>query len=287
MLQSSLRGDIAVETMIPADTWRTKVDLSEFELALLNLAVNARDAMTAGGTLTLSTRNMSFARANALDLAGDFVAVEVKDTGVGIEPQLLNRVFEPFFTTKEVGKGTGLGLSQVYGFAKQAGGVATVSSQPGQGTRVTLYLPRTLEPAQEDGAVSAPAATPKEVRARVLMVEDNPEVAKVTRSYLEQFGYAVRAASDVTSARAELHAHAKDIDVVLSDIVMPGGANGLDLALWIRDEFGASLPVVLATGYSDRAQAAADAGFVLLRKPYDAAGVHAALSDVLQKARNA
>ena len=122
MLQSSLRGDIAVEIRLAEGLWRTKVDLSEFELAMLNLAVNARDAMSAGGKLSISAANATLTRPNAADLEGEFVAVTVDDTGDGIPPEIVGRVFEPFFTTKDVGKGTGLGLSQVYGFARQAGG---------------------------------------------------------------------------------------------------------------------------------------------------------------------
>ena len=150
ILQSSLRGDIAVDVRVAPGAWPVAVDRSEFELALLNLAVNARDAMTSGGRLTITADNVTVtdtAEDAALGITGDFVAVRVSDTGTGIPAELIGRVFEPFFTTKEVGKGTGLGLSQVYGFARQAGGTATVSSAPrpngtAQGTTVTLYLPR-------------------------------------------------------------------------------------------------------------------------------------------------
>ena len=148
MLRSSLRGDIAVAVHAPPDLWPTKVDPSEFELAILNLAVNARDAMPNGGRLTIAAQNVSLADPGAIGLAGDYVALTVADTGTGIPPDLLARVFEPFFTTKEVGKGTGLGLSQVYGFARQSGGTATIASEPGRGTTVTLYLPRTTERAR-------------------------------------------------------------------------------------------------------------------------------------------
>ena len=193
MLQSSLRGDIVVDVKVPAGLWMTKVDSSEFELALLNLAVNARDAMSSGGRLTLGARNVTLAKPNDVGLEGDFVAVEVSDTGAGIPPDVLGRVFEPFFTTKDVGKGTGLGLSQVYGFAQQAGGTATIRSEVGAGTVVTLYLPRCLEPAepQLDGTTS-PVASPRlGDRGRVLLVEDNVGVAEVTEGFLQQLGYTV------------------------------------------------------------------------------------------------
>jgi two-component system, NtrC family, sensor kinase len=285
MLQSSLRGDITVDIRVPEELWRTRIDSSEFELALLNLAVNARDAMQAGGRLTISARNLTLARPNPLDLEGDFVAVSMQDTGTGIAPEILSRVFEPFFTTKDVGKGTGLGLSQVYGFAQQAGGTATVASKPGQGTTVTLYLPRSLEAAEaeEAGGADDPAQTATGESVHVLLVEDNPEVADITRGFLEGFGYAVHCTSDVPSALKLLHMRRDRIDVVLTDIMMPGGENGLDLARWIRRECGAGLPVILATGYSDKAQAAADEGFTILRKPYDAAGLHEALADILKR----
>lgn len=287
MLQSSLRGDITVEVRIPDGTWPAKLDISEFELSLLNLAVNARDAMSAGGHLTIAARNVTLEKPNTLGLEGDFVAVSVQDTGSGIAPDIVGRVFEPFFTTKDVGKGTGLGLSQVYGFAQQAGGTAAVTSELGQGTTVTLYLPRASGPLDvevpEDDAGAAHARIRE--RVHVLLVEDNPEVSDVTRSFLEEYGYVVLCASDVQSARSLLRAPQERIDIVLTDIVMPGGANGLDLARWVRQERGDEPPVILATGYSDKAQTAADEGFTILRKPYDAAGLHQALTEVLRKAR--
>lgn len=283
MLRSSLRGDITIDLAVGETVWNTKVDDSEFELALLNLAVNARDAMGTGGRLAIAARNVTLVKPNTLDLAGDFVAVSISDTGSGIAPEVLGRVFEPFFTTKEVGKGTGLGLSQVYGFARQAGGTATVESAPGQGTTVTLYLPRSDEPVEQEKTVE-PVAPGAATRVRVLLVEDNADVLAVTRGFLESYGYVVEVAREAAAARLLLLASSnRRYDIVLSDIVMPGGDTGLDLARWIRQERGASLPVVLATGYSDQAQAAADAGFTILRKPYDAASLHAALADALRQ----
>ena len=281
LLQSSLRGDIAVEVRTAPGLWPVAIDNSEFELALLNLAVNARDAMSGGGRLVIGADNVTVGDGpggrDTLGIAGDFVAVRVADTGSGIPAEIVGRVFEPFFTTKEVGKGTGLGLSQVYGFARQAGGTATVESAPGQGTTVTLYLPRSTAPLT---AQAAPAAAPPaqlSERMRVLLVEDNPAVAEVTRELLAELGYDVVHAPDVAAARAALER--ETVDVVLSDIVMPGGANGLDLAREIRQRGG--LPVVLATGYSDQAQAAANEGFAILRKPYSMNGLHDALREAL------
>jgi two-component system NtrC family sensor kinase len=286
MLQSSLRGDIAVETNIPGGLWPVKVDMNELELSMLNLAVNARDAMPGGGTLTISARNATFDEPTELNLTGDFVALSVEDTGSGIPPDVLGRVFEPFFTTKEVGKGTGLGLSQVYGFAKQAGGAASIRSETGKGTTVTLYLPRASGPVERSAPESGDVpSVPMREQGVVLLVEDNLEVAAVTRGLLEELGFVVLFASDVPAARAILRTRAKSIDIVLSDIVMPGGSNGFDLARWIRHERGDELPVILATGYSENAQTAADEGFPVLRKPYNATELRDALADALRDAR--
>ena len=203
MLQSSLRGDIAVEVRVAPGLWPVAIDNSEFELALLNLAVNARDAMSARRPPHHQRRQRHRER-------------QAGNATLGIDRRLrrgprrrhrrrhsarvLGRVFEPFFTTKEVGKGTGLGLSQVYGFARQAGGTATVASAPGQGTTVTLYLPRSTGPADRRSRRPrcAPPARLSE-RVRVLLVEDNADVAEVTRGLLEELGYDVVHAADVAA----------------------------------------------------------------------------------------
>jgi two-component system NtrC family sensor kinase len=286
MLRSSLRGDIAVETDIPDDLWPIRVDLSEFELAVLNLAVNARDAMPGGGRLVLAAQNISLSDAGTIGLSGDYVALSLTDTGAGIPPDVLARVFEPFFTTKEVGKGTGLGLSQVYGFAKQSGGTATIASQPGRGTTVTLYLRRTRDeapaaPPTQD-TPTAPAGGP---RGHVLLVEDNADVAEITHGRLLELGYRVTHAPDGSSALASLERLAGSIDLVFSDIVMPGDLSGLDLVRQVRRRYGEGVPVLLATGYSDVAQTAAHEGFLLLRKPYEAAEMREAIAKALRTAR--
>jgi two-component system NtrC family sensor kinase len=281
MLQSSLRGDITVETQIPHDVWHTKIDLSEFELALLNLAVNARDAMTSAGRLIIAARNVVLAKPNPLELDGEFVAVSVQDTGEGIAPDVLAHVFEPFFTTKEVGKGTGLGLSQVYGFARQAGGTATVSSELEKGTIVTLYLPRSTEPVEEDISAAPRGARASQRDVAVLLVEDNLDVVKVTQGFLEDLGCTVTTAHDAPTALSMLRARRERVDLVLTDIVMPGSFSGLDLARWIKQEYGNTLPVILASGYSENAQAAANEGFTILRKPYDIMDLQEALTNVM------
>jgi two-component system NtrC family sensor kinase len=282
MLQSSLRGDIAVDIEVQPDIWPILIDLSEFELALLNLAVNARDAMPAGGRLVLAARNVSLLPSNEAGLAGDFVAVSVTDTGTGIDPAIASKVFEPFFTTKEVNKGTGLGLSQVYGFAQQAGGTALIDSIQGEGTTVTVYLPRS-----ESGGEVIEASQP-EPRAvagakglRVLLVEDNAQVAEVTRALLEERGYWVISCSNADSAIETLKAGHR-VDIVLTDIIMPGKTDGLDLARHLRVT-RPDLPVILASGYSDKAQAAANEGYRLLRKPFDGTLLDEALAEVLHE----
>ncbi|MGY2050092.1 ATP-binding protein [Methylobacterium sp. JK268] len=285
MLRSSLRGDIAVDLRLAPALWPTKVDLNELELAVLNLAVNARDAMPEGGRLTIAAQNVSFADPETIGLAGEFVALSLSDTGSGIPPDVLARVFEPFFTTKEVGKGTGLGLSQVYGFARQSGGSAAIASQPGRGTTVTLYLPRTREVPAEPEAPAAPAApAPQDrLRGRALLVEDNGEVAEVSRAHLEELGYTVTHARDVESA-LDLLRGTDAPDLVFSDIVMPGPRNGLDLARIIRREHGRRVAVLLATGYSEVARAAASEGFPILRKPFDLPALREAVGRARQKA---
>ncbi|MDQ4062280.1 MAG: ATP-binding protein, partial [Pseudomonadota bacterium] len=220
MLQSSLRGNIDVRIDVPPGLWPVKVDPGELELAILNLAVNARDAMPSGGTVTLTARNTTLAAGPAAEgLTGEFVAVSVRDTGAGIPADVLPKVFEPFFTTKEVGKGTGLGLSQVYGFAKQAGGTASIASEVGRGTEITLYLPRSHEqPAvAEDNASAEPGSR---AEGTILLVEDNAEIAEVTKANLEELGYVV---VHVTNAHAALEAMEGErrIDLVFSDVVMP------------------------------------------------------------------
>jgi two-component system NtrC family sensor kinase len=276
MLSRSLRGDIAIEVAVPDQSCAVKVDANELELALLNLAVNARDAMPQGGALKIA------AEPAVLDgepdgLSGEFVAIRVADTGGGIPAHVLPHVFEPFFTTKEVGKGTGLGLSQVYGFAKQAGGTVTIASSEGSGTVVTLYLPRTKE-------LAAPSITPAEHRSpaqrtgTVLLVEDHAQVAEVASAYFQQLGYAVKQA-DSGEGALELLAQDSQIDLVFSDILMPGGMNGLELGHAVRKRYP-SLPVLLTTGFSSSAREAVEQGFPLLQKPFDLAALEQALLEL-------
>ncbi|TMJ99447.1 MAG: response regulator [Alphaproteobacteria bacterium] len=277
MLTRSLRDDITAEIAVPDESCAVKVDPSEFELAILNLAVNARDAMARGGTLSITVEPVVLDGKPAEEgLSGEFVAIRVSDTGSGIAPDILPHVFEPYFTTKEVGKGTGLGLSQVYGFAKQSGGTATIASTVGRGTAITLYLPRTQELPGASATRMRPEAAP--LRAgTVLVVEDSPEVAEVAAAYFQQLGYMVKQARGASEALEVLGKDA-NIDLVFSDILMPGGMNGVELGDVIRRRYPA-VPVLLATGYSESARDAVQQGFVVLQKPFDVAALDQALRE--------
>ena len=267
-----------VRTEIAPDLGRVKIDLNELELALLNLAVNARDAMPNGGQLIVEAQNIDEDRAPPR-LSSDCIAIAVQDSGCGIPNEILDRVFEPFFTTKEVGKGTGLGLSQVYGFAHQSGGAVTVDSAQGRGTRVTIYLPRTIEESISPNSVESN----DELRfwGRVLLVEDNHEVSEVTRGLLEDLGFTVELINNAESALKHLQSSDRAYRFLLSDIVMPGAMNGLELARRVRSLEGNKPPIILATGYSAEAQSASDEGFVLLRKPYGMIELRKAIAAIL------
>ena len=277
MLSRSLRGDIDIRLGVPRRPCAVKVDPNEFELALLNLAFNARDAMPSGGTLTISAKPVLMrGKSSEEGLSGEFVAVRVADTGGGIPPEVLPRVFEPFFTTKEEGKGTGLGLSQVYGFARQSGGAASIATAARRGTAVTLFLPRSFEAPARPGRESAAAAAAPSA-GTVLVVEDNAEVADVGRAYLEELGYRVRHAAGA-QAGLDLIERENGVDLVFSDILMPGGMNGVQLAEAVRRRYP-RIAVLLTTGYSSSAQDAVRCGFAVLQKPYDLAGLQRALRE--------
>jgi two-component system NtrC family sensor kinase len=262
LIGGSLSGAIIVETDIPADLWEVTIDPTELELALLNLAINARDAMPQGGTLRIAAANRTLAD-ERLGIKGDYLAVEVADTGCGIGADVLPRVFEPFFTTKDVGVGTGLGLSQVHGFAHQSRGTIDIASEPGRGTAVRLYLPITGR--SKAGAQGAEAHH-HHLAASVLVVDDDVAVAEIAASALEDCGFLVKVATSAKGALDVLQA-STNIELVFSDILMPGGMNGIELAEEVLHRYP-NLPVLLTTGFSHSLRKATDLGLAIVPKPY-------------------
>ena len=281
MLDGSLGGNIDVQMYLAPDVWPVEVDVGEMELAILNLCLNARDAMTEGGVIAIALENVPAGGADGAE--DDFVRVSVSDSGHGMTPEVQARVFEPFFTTKDVNKGSGLGLPQVYGFVQQSGGRIDITSEVGVGTTVTILLPRSVRGSVDDAAQVAAGPSVRRVdgerRGHVLLVEDDEEVSALTRELLKSIGFAVSA---VASAEAALGAldDGQQIDLVLSDIMMPGGVNGLQLAREIRRRHP-GLRVILTTGYVESAADMKDDEFELLPKPFsietlaDALGVEA------------
>ena len=259
-------------------------DRSQFDTALVNLAVNARDAMDGEGSLTfaIATRSgMPAVRAHP-PVAGEFVTVSVRDTGTGIAADRIDRIFEPFFTTKEVGQGTGLGLCQVFGFTKQSGGEVLVESREGEGATFTIYLPAATrdEAAVEESADASPALA---AGARILVVEDNPEVGSFATEALAEMGYSTSLASDGRTALEMLATPGAALDIVFSDVVMPG-MSGVELGLEIRKLYP-GLPVILTSGYSSVLAEGGTRGFELLHKPYSVDELAKALRRVADSAR--
>jgi len=278
MIESSLRGNIVYNENIGDGVWPVKVDLAELELAIVNIAVNARDAMPSGGTFTLSVSDVTINQEVGDNrLEGAFLAIAFSDTGTGIPPNLLSKMFDPFFTTKEVGKGTGLGLSQVYGFAHQAGGTVTADSEVGQGTTITVYLPSCADEQITSKKASAKTKARHSQRQTVLVVDDSADVAEVTSSLFEHLGYETIYRDSAEAALKLLEAGTK-IDLVFSDIVMPGTIDGVGLAREIRSQYP-NLPVVLTTGYSDAAKEA-PSNLRILRKPFDIEALRDFIHDI-------
>jgi PAS domain S-box-containing protein len=283
MLARTLGERIRVITECPRDVPSIHVDPAEFDTALINLAVNARDAMPRGGQLTLSVHleHIDQAQATPKMPAGTCVVFRVADTGMGMAPEVQARALEPFFTTKEAGKGSGLGLSMVYGFVKQSGGHLSIDSQLGYGTRVSLHFP-----AWEHAAPHEPstAATPvRHGRETILVVEDEPEVRGIALAFLRSLGYATRETGSAAEALALLEEH-PDIDLLFSDVVLGNGMTGAELAKAARD-MRPGLPVLLTSGYERGSLDARDLssqGVELLRKPYRIEQLSASLRHALK-----
>jgi PAS domain S-box-containing protein len=286
LIRRTLGEIIALGTLLAPQLWPTRADPSEVENAVLNLAINARDAMPSGGKLVIETRNVVLDEstvANEVGVApGDYVRLSVSDTGVGMSREVLARVFEPFFTTKEPGKGTGLGLSVIYGFVKESGGHVTVYSEVGKGTTVNLYLPRVDGgAARMSGSARVESAT-LTASETVLLVEDNPEVRSVTARRLQNLGYKVVEAENAPRA-VEVLGSRCDIDLVFSDVVMPGGMSGFDLAQWVRRNAPAAR-ILLTSGFAEAVARAGETPALdveILRKPYSGVELARALRRTL------
>lgn len=289
LLRASLGAKVSLVMDIGVGVWPMRVDVAELELALINIAVNARDAMPNGGRFTVRATNITFRHEDGFPLTGDFVQVSLEDTGAGMAPEVLARAFEPLFTTKAKGMGTGLGLPQVFAFCERSGGLAAIDSAVGAGTSVRLYLPR----APEESAVDAPVETDAEHQGalhglRILLVEDNEEVAAGTEALLQMMGYqvtcvfnadmALRLLRDAYAQRART-GEPVPFELVLSDIHMPGALNGIDLAEAIRT-LDVTLPVILVTGYAEELDRARHVNVRVLSKPFDIALLESLLQGI-------
>jgi len=278
MLQPTLGPNIILSTHLEQALLPAEVDPGQFEAALLNIIVNARDAMPDGGQITIRTRNVTDGEAVERQQA---VAITIEDEGSGIEPDQLKHVFEPFFTTKEVGKGTGLGLSQVYGFAAQSGGEARIDSEVGRGTTLTILLPASDQPLPAAQQVEQPVAA-KEPAGHILLVEDNEDVGNLAETLLGELGHIVVRARNGPEALRLAEGGAR-FDIVFSDVVMPG-MTGLELAEKLKQR-RPKLPIILTTGYSDRITAAGSQGFPVVRKPYRMETLAIAVNEALATQR--
>ena len=275
LLTGALPNRVTLTLELPEGPWPAVLDPVQCELAILNLAINARDAMPEGGPLVIALHKLTLVQDNPFGLApGPYLCVDVEDSGCGMSPDVQAHVFEPFFTTKPVGEGTGLGLAQVYGFARQSGGTVSLQSEVGKGTRVSLLLPRMEHEAAaalEDQQVSVHAGRP----ARVLVVDDDAEVREAMVAMLDELGYQVDEAPSADDALARLADRRQPtIDILLSDVVMPGRLDGVGLAEEVQRLYP-TIPVILATGYTTRLTAAS--AFRVLAKPFS----HQALAETL------
>lgn len=291
MLQRTLGETVVVDTKFADEIWPALVDKSMMESALLNLALNARDAMSRGGRITITTSNQSVDGklfAKIPDIApGDYVKLEVSDTGTGIAPENLEHVFEPFFTTKDVGKGTGLGLSMVLGFAKQSGGFVDIESQEGKGTSITIYLPRAAEQSND-------LATEKQSKEQVLLtgstvlvVEDDPDVRQIVMESLTELGPTIIEAKDGKTALSQIDEH-PEIDVLFTDVVLPGGMSGYDIADVARRNIP-TIKIILTSGYPEGEidkSAPNDEQSWFIRKPYRKAELAELFSQVMRSDRD-
>jgi CheY-like chemotaxis protein len=282
LLQHSLGERITIELAIADDSWNARIDPGQLENAILNLAINARDAMPDGGTVRVEVSNVVLDRSYSIlhpDVTpGSYVLVAVSDTGTGMPPEVAAQAFDPFFTTKRDGKGTGLGLSMVYGFVRQSNGHIRIDSAIGQGTSVKLYLPRTLDPVTEKAADPAVAPTGKE---RILVVEDHDDVRQAVVDMLDGWGYRVAAAENADAAAVLLSADS-EFDLLFTDVVMPGAMPVMEMVA-LAQRLRPGIAVLLTSGYArDLIPESSRSGHAMIAKPYAsealAAKVRAALA---------
>ena len=283
-LKPSLGEQVQLEVVGAGGIWQIEADRAQLEASIVNLAINARDAMPAGGRLTIEARNSAldeeYCSKNAEVRPGQYVEIAVTDTGTGMTSEVATRAFEPFFTTKEAGRGTGLGLSQVYGFIKQSGGHVKIYTEPGQGTTVKIYLPRAQATASDDHdkSIRVPSAYGKET---VLVVEDDDDVRAFVSNSLQELSYVVLEASDSDSALKLVDA-GHHIDLLLTDVILPN-LNGRELANAVLAK-RAGMKVLFMTGYSRNAivhQSRLDPGVQLIQKPFTRSGLAKRVRDVL------
>ncbi|MDH3742645.1 MAG: PAS domain S-box protein [Hyphomicrobiales bacterium] len=273
LLHRTLGEQINLSSALSTGLWSARADPTQIESAIVNLAVNARDAMARGGKLVIETRNTVFDDDDATTeigvKPGDYVQLSVSDTGTGMSKEVQERVFEPFFTTKEAGRGTGLGLSMVYGFARQSGGHVTVYSEAGQGTTINLYLPRVDDDAAPAMAVDAGSLLPRGDGQVILVVEDDERVRRLTIRRIGDLGYDVIAAANAAEALDIVGKNSR-IDLVFTDIIMPGGMSGYELCDALRAD-KPDIKVVLTSGYAEdlvHSDRLGEQELMLVRKPY-------------------
>jgi CheY-like chemotaxis protein len=273
LIRRAVGESIGLEVGLCREPLVCEVDPSQLESALLNLAVNSRDAMPRGGMLTVALKRVQrdddLVRQNPAASPGPWIVLSLEDTGVGMPKDVLDRVFEPFFTTKETGKGSGLGLSRVYGFVRQSGGFVTLTSTVGIGTRLSIYLPPSGKSLSEQGAVNQFVVPSAARTGTILLVEDDSRVLALVIEMLNDLGYRVIAASDAHGA-LEIVRRGEPIDLILTDVVMPGGKTGVDLAVEAR-ELRPDIKVLLTSGYPGEALArheSMDIEWPMIAKPF-------------------
>ena len=288
LIHRTLGETISVEAVLGAGLWRVEADPNELESAIINLAVNARDAMPKGGRLTIETSNAhideAYVAAHSEVVAGQYVVVSVTDTGTGMDPKTVAQAFEPFFTTKPVGKGTGLGLSQVYGFVKQSGGHVKIYSEVGEGTTVKIYLPRLAGHAADDEADADQISPEAGQEETILVLEDDDDVRAYSVDSLRELGYRVIEAHDGPSALRLLERQLR-VDLLFTDVVLPGGMTGAQVAAQAR-ALRPAMKVLFTTGYARNAiihHGRLDKGVQLISKPFSLAELAAKVRDVLDQ----